>query len=288
MQAPKEELDNVVEGILFISGQGVELDAIAEKLEISKKDVEESIERLKEKHKDSGINIITYKGSAQLCSNPLYSEDIATVLNPIKEKQLTKAALETAAIIAYKQPVTRLDIEQIRGVNSDYAIQILQNFKLIDVVGRKDAIGKPLLFGTTDEFLKRFELQSIEDLPDYEDLLERIEILHKEFNDGLYRSTEIIPEEDLPDSVSKKEDESGEEKAENLTEETSSKETATEETIIEGTSTTDSSSQDKPNDEDEDGEKLIESAMSLDEVADTLYQSFAENDFISQKDSDLL
>ena len=275
MQAPKEELDNVVEGILFISGQGVEIGAIAEKLEISKKDVEESIERLKEKHKDSGINVITYKGSAQLCSNPLYSEDIATVLNPIKEKQLTKAALETAAIVAYKQPVTRLDIEQIRGVNSDYAIQILQNFKLIDVVGRKDAIGKPLLFGTTDEFLKRFELQSIEDLPDYEDLLERIEILHKEFNDGLYRSTEIIPEEDLPDSVAKIENENAEEKpVENAESEVASNE---EKEQIDKNSKTEESS-----------EVDVEKAMDLDEVADTLYQSFAENDFITQKDSDLL
>ena len=202
MLAPKDELDNVIESILFVAGQGVELDVIAEKLEVDVKDVKKSIERLKEKHKDEGINVITYKNCAQLSSCPSYAEDIANVLNPIREKQLTKAALETAAIIAYKQPVTRLDIEQIRGVNSDYALQVLLNFKLIEVVGRKDAIGKPLLFGTTDEFLKRFELQSINDLPDYEELLERIEVLHQEFDEGLYRSTQIIPEEELPDSDS--------------------------------------------------------------------------------------
>ena len=132
----------------------------------------------------------------------VFAEDVATVLNPIREKQLTKAALETAAIIAYKQPVTKLDIEQVRGVNSDYAVQVLTNFNLIEVVGRKDAIGKPLLYGTTDEFLKRFELQSIEDLPDYDELIERIKVLYEDNKktDALYGSTEIIPEEQLADS----------------------------------------------------------------------------------------
>lgn len=203
MQASKEELLNVVEGILFVSGQGVEIKDIAEKLEVDQKKIEKVIEELKEKHKDDGFNIITYKKSVQMCSNPKYAEDIATVLNPIREKQLTKAALETLAIVAYKQPITRLDIEQVRGVNSDYALQVLINFKLVEVVGRKDAVGKPLLFGTTDEFLKRFDLQNIDDLPDYEELLNRIKILHEPVTDALYKSTEIIPEEDLPDSKAK-------------------------------------------------------------------------------------
>ena len=206
MLAPKDELENVIEAILFVAGQGVEIAEISEKLEVPADKIKKAIEKLKEKHANDGINVITYKNSVQLCSKPDYAEDIASVLNPIREKQLTKAALETAAIIAYKQPVTRLDIEQIRGVNSDYALQVLMNFKLVEVVGRKDAVGKPLLFGTTDEFLKRFELENINDLPDYEELLERIEVLHQEFNDGLYRSTEIIPEEDLPDSESKQQE----------------------------------------------------------------------------------
>lgn len=212
MIADKENLDKVVEAILFVAGNGVELKDIAEKLEVDIKDIKKSVENLKEKHKDDGFNLITYKDSAQFSSNPDFAEDIATVLNPIREKQLTKAALETLAIIAYKQPVTKLDIEQVRGVNSDYAVQVLTSFKLIEVVGRKDAIGKPLLYGTTDEFLKRFDLQSIDDLPDYEELLSRIKVLH-ESSDSLYKSDEIIPEEDLPDSVAKREEESKEESA---------------------------------------------------------------------------
>lgn len=205
MQTDKSKLTQVIEATLFVSGQGIEIKDLVEKLEVDKKDILKSIEELKKKHQDNGINIITYKDSVQMCSNPLFAEDIATVLNPIREKQLTKAALETAAIVAYKQPVTKLDIEQVRGVNSDYAMQVLTSFKLVEVVGRKDAIGKPLLYGTTDEFLKRFDLQSIDDLPDYDELLERIKVLHAEEKktDALYGSTEIIPEEQLADSKAK-------------------------------------------------------------------------------------
>ena len=201
MLCDREKLVDVVEGILFVSGNGVDLKDIAEKLEVDKKDVEKAVEELKTRLGGTGINLITYRGNAQLCSNPDLAEDIATVLNPIREKLLTKATMETLAIVAYKQPVTRLEIEQIRGgASSDYAMQILMNFKLVEVVGRKDAIGKPLLFGTTDEFLKRFNLNSLEDLPDYDELLERIQVLKQEANDSLYRSTEIIPDEELPDS----------------------------------------------------------------------------------------
>ncbi len=200
MLSDKTELTNVLQSLLFVSGQGVEIKDIAEKLEIDEQEVIKAIGTLKEQMSGTGINLITYKQSVQLCSNPRYAEDIATVLNPIREKQLTKAAMETVAIVAYKQPVTRLDIEQIRGVSSDYALQVLMNFNLVEVVGRKDAIGKPLLFGTTNEFLKRFELESISDLPDYDELLQRIAVLHQELNSELYGSTEIIAEGDKIDT----------------------------------------------------------------------------------------
>ena len=137
-------------------------------------------------NENSGINIIQYKTKVQLCSNPQIVDNIAEILNPIRERSLTKAALETVAIIAYKQPITRIEIENIRGANSDYAIQLLQSNNLIEVVGRKDTVGKPLLFGTTENFLKRFELQSIESLPNYNELLDRIRVIHSE-GDSLYR-----------------------------------------------------------------------------------------------------
>ena len=124
-------------------------------------------------------------------------------MNPVKEKALSKATLETVAIIAYKQPITRLEVEQIRGVNSDYAIQVLMEHKIIDVVGRKDAVGKPLLFGTTDEFLKRFNLNSLQDLPDYNELLERIEVIENQVSLYTYGLNEEEPDvqmsEEIPD-----------------------------------------------------------------------------------------
>lgn len=130
----------------------------------------------------------------QLCGNPKYADDVSLVLNPIRERQLSRATLEVMAIIAYKQPVTRLDVQDIRGLNSDYAIQTLLNYKLIEVVGRKDAIGKPLLFGTTDEFLRHFGINDIKDLPNYDDLMKGIQQIQNE-NNHLYNEFEI-PDDD--------------------------------------------------------------------------------------------
>ena len=146
---------------------------------------------------DSGLKLIVYNKKAQFSSNPEYATSVSTVLNPIKERNLTRAVLEVAAIIAYKQPVTRLEIENIRGgVNSDYAISTLMDNNMIEVVGRKDAIGKPLLFGTTDTFLKRFDLTSIEDLPDYNELLERIKVIHDTHNNALFNYADYTSKED--------------------------------------------------------------------------------------------
>ncbi len=118
----------------------------------------------------------------QFASNPGNAKEVEAVLNPIKEKELTNAMLETLAIVAYKQPVTRLDIEDIRSKDCTYAVQTLMNLGLIQVVGRKETIGKPLLFGTTDDFLKRFSISEISDLPDYETLFEKLQTLSEAVN----------------------------------------------------------------------------------------------------------
>ena len=190
-----QNLPSIIEGILFVSGNGVDIDLIAEKFEITKQEIQKAVEQLKEKYNEnSGIQIITYKNKLQLCTNPNIADEISLVLNPIRERALTKTALETVAIIAYQQPITRLEIENIRGVGSDYAIQLLMAHNLIEVVGRKDVVGKPLLFGTTDEFLKRFELKSLEDLPKYEELLEQIKVLNEGVdNESIYNEFEVIP-----------------------------------------------------------------------------------------------
>lgn len=200
-------LDEIVESLLFLSGNGLKIADIAAQLEVKTSDVNAAVKRLKEKYGGkSGIHLLSYNGKIQFASNPAYSDVIACVLNPIRERDLSNAALETIAIIAYRQPVTRLDIEQIRGVNSEYTVQMLLKNNLIEVVGRKEAVGKPLLFGTTDEFLKRFQLESLDELPDYETLLESIKVIGEKNDESrsIYNEYEI-PDEETPELPSEEE-----------------------------------------------------------------------------------
>lgn len=198
-----KNLKEIIKATLFVAGEGIQVSDFASLADCDIKDVKKAIEELKKDLEgENGIHIIEYKDKIQLCSNPAYSSYISEILNPIREKALTKAALETLAIIAYKQPVTKLDIEEIRGVNCDYTVQLLTEHKMIEVVGRKDAVGKPLLFGTTDEFLKRFDLKDIDELPNYEELLERIALIKTEDepkSDSLYNDFKLPDEEEIPD-----------------------------------------------------------------------------------------
>jgi len=201
------ELENKLEALLFVSGDGVEISEIIDKWQVTDKQIEQAYENLKNRFNENfGIKIIKFRNKLQLCSNPEFADDISNVLNPIRERNLSKATLETIAIIAYKQPITRLDIEQIRGVNSDYAIQTLLKHNLIEVVGRKDAIGKPLLFGTTDEFLKRFDLEDLNNLPNYDELLNSIEVINQ---------TTLYNEFDIPDEEKEEDTEENNEVIEN-------------------------------------------------------------------------
>ena len=194
-----EDIARVIEAVVFVSGDGVDKDEFKRIYDLSDKELNKCLDILKQKYnEDSGINIITYKNKIQLCSNPKLAENVAEILNPIRERSLTKSALETIAIIAYKQPITRTEIEQIRGSNSDYAMQLLQSNNLIEVVGRKDTVGKPLLFGTTENFLKRFELENLDALPNHKELLDRIRVIHSD-GDSLYREFNI-PDENAENS----------------------------------------------------------------------------------------
>ena len=191
-----EKLTSIIESILFVSGTQVAIADIAEKLEVTDKEVLKAAEVLKEKYsKDSGIQLLTFNKKLQFCSNPENADCVSAVLNPIKEKELSKSMLEVAAIIAYKQPVTRIDLEEIRG-NSEYAVQKLLELGVIEPVGRKDAVGKPVLFGTTDKFLKRFQISSLDELPDYEELINKINVIRgdKHEDDYLYSKDVYIEE----------------------------------------------------------------------------------------------
>ncbi len=204
-----ENLSKIIEGILFVSGVPVAFLDIAEKLEISKEEVEKAVLELQEykKNNGDGIQVLVFNEKVQLCSNKEYAEQISIVLNPIRERMLTKVVMEVCGIIAYKQPITRTEIESIRGgANCDYAINCLMENNIIEIVGRKDAVGKPMLYGTTDTFLKKFNISSLDDLPDYNQLLERIKVLHSDNDNSLFDYREI-PEEDAAANMSEEEQE---------------------------------------------------------------------------------
>ncbi|MBE7090023.1 MAG: SMC-Scp complex subunit ScpB [Clostridiales bacterium] len=192
-----EKLTNIIESIIFVSGTQIAISDIAEKLDVSEKEINTAIKQLQDKYSgDSGIQLLTFNKKVQFCSNPKYAEEVSSVLNPIKERELSRSMLEVAAIIAYKQPVTRIDIDEIRGSNSDYAVQKLLELDVIEPVGRKDAVGRPVLFGTTDKFLKRFQISSLTDLPDYDELISKIELLHvdDDNDDYLYKKDVYVEE----------------------------------------------------------------------------------------------
>jgi segregation and condensation protein B len=194
-------LTNIIEGIVFASGEAVQVKYIVEKLGVTLKQVNASIDELKTKYtEDSGIQLLTFNGKLQFASNPKYKDNISAVLTPIKEKEFTRTILECAALIAYKQPVTKGELEEIRQVSCDYAIHTLLELDMITPCGRKDAVGKPILYATTDNFLKRFKLNSIDELPDYDELMAQIaelnsSILDEEDSDYLYKKDEYVEEE---------------------------------------------------------------------------------------------
>lgn len=184
-------LKNIIEALLFSAGKGLTFEEIMSVFQESyaDADVRHAMEELLNEYSgNKGIILIQYNNKFEFQSNPKYGETIADVLTPIKEKELSKTLLESLAIVAYKQPITRLEIEEIRGISSEYAVSMLMKYNLITIVGRRDTLGKPLLYGTTDEFLRRFELKNLNDLPDYDELLEMI----RNNFDKYYKSTDSL------------------------------------------------------------------------------------------------
>ncbi len=170
-----EKLTNIIEAILFASGDAVPIDLLREKLEVTKRQADDAIAKLEKKYTgECGIRLLHFNHKVQLATNPDYKDPVSLVLTPIREKEFTRTILECAAIIAYKQPITRSELESVRGVNSDYAITTLMSLDMIYPCGRKDTPGKPIQYATTDNFLKRFKLKALSELPDYDELMKRI------------------------------------------------------------------------------------------------------------------
>ena len=184
---------SIIEAIVFASGKGIAKTEILEKMDITKKRLDAIVEDLKEKYDPAvgGIVFLENAGTLRFVTAPDVGEKVAEVLKPLKERELSRSLLEVMAIVAFKQPVTRLEIDDIRSANSDYAITMLLKSNLITVVGRKDAIGRPLLYGTTDEFLVKFQLGDLSELPSVKEVQERIKVIEE----GMQKNNvELFPE----------------------------------------------------------------------------------------------
>ena len=158
----------IIEAVLFSMGESVEISKLAELIEESKADTKKIIYDMKKKLQQSnrGIDIVELDDSFQMCTKTDMYEYLIKIAKSPRKYVLTDSVLETLSIIAYKQPVTRADIEKVRGVNCDHAINRLIEFNLVTELGRLDAPGRPILFGTTEQFLRSFGVKSLTELPE--------------------------------------------------------------------------------------------------------------------------
>lgn len=167
MNEQEGNLKGRIEAILFVAGEAVSIKELARALQTEEKTVRSELNAIRDEYdyNQRGFLLKRFGDNVQLATRPLYSQDVLRLLQPVQQQSLSQAAMETLAVVAYKQPVTRAEVEQVRGVKCDYSLQSLMNKGLIKEMGRKDTIGRPILFGTTDEFLSHFGLEGLEFLP---------------------------------------------------------------------------------------------------------------------------
>lgn len=166
MEYRKQEA--VLEAVLFAMGGSVEIERLAAVLEVEPEAVRERLRQMKKRYEEEerGITLVELEDAVQLCTRPQLYEYLIRIAKTPKKHVLTDALMETLSIIAYKQPVTKQEIEKIRGVSSDHAVNRLVEYRLVTEIGRLDAPGRPLLFGTTEEFLRSFGVRSLSELPE--------------------------------------------------------------------------------------------------------------------------
>ena len=169
----------IVEAILFVTGDAVEKKEICRAMDISDEELEETLDALESGYDFDrrGLRLLRYGAHIQLATRPDYAPYVEKLLQPVQKQSLSQAIMETLAVIAYRQPVTKAEIELVRGVKCDYSVQSLQAKGLIAEVGRKEALGRPILYGTTDAFLRHFCISSLSELPqiDFTQLAKKIE-----------------------------------------------------------------------------------------------------------------
>lgn len=166
-KSKEQEYKAIIEAMLFTMGEAVAAEKISQALELTQDEVTKLLRHMMEEYKQQhrGIQIIELDGAFQMCTRPETYEYLIKLAKQPKKHVLTDVLLETLSIIAYKQPITKLEIAKIRGVSCDHAVNKLVEYRLVCELGRLEAPGRPLLFGTTEEFLRGFGVQSIDDLP---------------------------------------------------------------------------------------------------------------------------
>ena len=169
-----EKLSARIEAVLFSMGESVECARLAESLGVTEEEIRAAAEKMKENYEaqERGIRLLVLEDAYQLVTKPEFYEDLISLAKHPRKPVLTDALMETLSVIAYRQPVTKAEIEKIRGVSSDHAVNRLVEFDLVREVGRVNAPGRPILFGTTEEFLRRFGFSSRDELPQMDPVLE--------------------------------------------------------------------------------------------------------------------
>ena len=161
------ELCGILESILYVAGEPVRIDTLAHALNLTQMELEPAIEQLRDNCllEKRGLRLNRHGMEIQMSINPEYAKYVEMLLQPVQKQSLSQAAMETLSIIAYRQPITKTEIEAVRGVKCDYSVQSLLNKGLIEEVGRKETLGRPILYGTTEAFLSHFGIESLDELP---------------------------------------------------------------------------------------------------------------------------
>lgn len=166
-----EELNNIIEAIMFALGREISVEELAKTLEIEEEKVKEAVDNLRNKYnKDNGVTLVDINGMVQLVTNNKYYEYVNKFVENTKRQSLSVSAQETLAIIAYNPKITKTEIENIRGVNSDFAVSRLLECGLIEEVARLNLPGRPAAYSVTNEFFRSCGIEKIEDLPEYENI----------------------------------------------------------------------------------------------------------------------
>lgn len=169
------EIPQILEAILFVAGEPVAIKDLAAALEVGEMEIMHGIEALERAGESRGVTVRRYGDHLRMETRPEFAPYVERLLQPVQRQSLSQTAMETLAVIAYRQPVTKGEIEQIRGVKCDYSVQSLLHKGLIREAGRKEALGCPILYATTDRFLEHFGISDIRELPPLPDAQEKVD-----------------------------------------------------------------------------------------------------------------